>query len=367
MNIHGKNNYRVGTLGEHVQEFTALLPTGDQITATATQNPELFYAMIGSAGLLGIFTSITLQLKRVHSGDVRVRARAVTDLDAMLTGVDRAARGHEYAVGWLDATAGGRRAGRGQLHVADHLAAGDDPHPADTLRLAHQALPDRVGGIVPRTFLPRLMPPLVTPVGLALVNTLKYHSARLPHESEYRQSLVGFNFLLDFVPGWERAYGRHGLIQYQSFLPLEAAGAVYTELLERARAHRVPAYLAVVKRHRPDRFLMTHAVDGFSLALDFKVTRRHRARLEALVEAMNRCVVRGGGRFYFAKDSTLTADVTASYLGVGALRRFAALKRRCDPDHILQSDLYRRILRPLRDATAAADPPAVPPPASATM
>ena len=29
MNIHGKNNYRAGTIGEHVLAFEALLPTGE--------------------------------------------------------------------------------------------------------------------------------------------------------------------------------------------------------------------------------------------------------------------------------------------------------------------------------------------------
>ncbi|MEW5942043.1 MAG: FAD-dependent oxidoreductase, partial [Chloroflexota bacterium] len=30
-NIHGKNNFRMGTIGEHVTEFTAVLPTGAEV------------------------------------------------------------------------------------------------------------------------------------------------------------------------------------------------------------------------------------------------------------------------------------------------------------------------------------------------
>ena len=33
-NIHGKNNFRMGPIGEHVIEFTALLPSGTKITCT---------------------------------------------------------------------------------------------------------------------------------------------------------------------------------------------------------------------------------------------------------------------------------------------------------------------------------------------
>ena len=72
-NIHGKNNFRMGPIGEHVLEFTALLPTGAQVTCSPHRNGDLFYSMISGLGMLGIFTSITLQMKKVHSGLVEVR------------------------------------------------------------------------------------------------------------------------------------------------------------------------------------------------------------------------------------------------------------------------------------------------------
>jgi hypothetical protein len=55
-------------------------------------------------------------------------------------------------------------------------------------------------------------------------------------------------------------------------------------------------------------------------------------------------VLNAGGRFYFAKDSTLTREVVASYLGESALARFRKLKRKVDPHSLLQTDLYRRCL-----------------------
>ena len=42
---------------------------------------------------------------------------------------------------------------------------------------------------------------------------------------------AAFHFLLDYVPDWELAYGRGGLIQYQSFLPKETAQDAWSEML----------------------------------------------------------------------------------------------------------------------------------------
>ncbi len=99
----------------------------------------------------------------------------------------------------------------------------------------------------------------------------------------------------------------------------------------------------MTKRHRPDKFLLTHAVDGFSLALDFKVTDKNRASLSKMLQDFDRIVLNGGGRLYFAKNSETSAAVARAFLGEEAITVFKQLKKRCDPDHLLESDLFRRV------------------------
>src|SRR5207244_2705202 len=74
MNIHGKNNYRVGPIGDHLLEFELLLPSGEVLRCDREQNRELFFAAIGGFGMVGCFTSLTLQVKRAHSGFLSVEA-----------------------------------------------------------------------------------------------------------------------------------------------------------------------------------------------------------------------------------------------------------------------------------------------------
>lgn len=341
MNIHGKNNYRAGPIGEHVLEFTALLPTGAEVTCSPERNGDLFRAMIGGLGMLGVFTSITLRMKKVHSGLLRVRAWSVPDLASHLEAIAQNAPQHDYTVGWLDATAGGRSLGRGQIHTADYLSEGADPNPRHTCRLEYQTLPSTFFGLIPKNILHHFMKPFMNNPGVWLVNTARYLLAR--QSKSYDQSHVAFHFLLDYVPYWELAYGRHGLIQYQSFLPLGTAREAWDEMLRLAQHRSLPAYLGVTKRHRPDRFLLSHAVDGFSLALDFKVTASNRALLRRLLEDFDRIVLEAGGRFYFAKNSDTTRETAQRFLGEETVAQFRALKKRCDPHGLLESDLYRRI------------------------
>jgi FAD/FMN-containing dehydrogenase len=247
----------------------------------------------------------------------------------------------DYIVGWLDATAGGAALGRGQIHAARYLHEGEDPAAARTLLLKNQVLPSRILGVFPKSQLHWFMGPFMNNLGTSAVNAGKYVWS-LPRHT-FRQSHAAFHFLLDYVPGWELSYGRGGLIQYQSFIPKETAESALTEMLKLAHKRGLPPYLGVTKRHRPDRFLLTHAVDGFSAAFDFKVTPGNRHGLSGLLQELDRIVIAGGGRFYFAKNSETLPGTAERFLGARTIAEFKRLKRRCDPNGLLESNLYRRL------------------------
>ncbi len=340
MNIHGKNNFKMGTIGEHVLEFTALLPGGEEVTCSPKENGDLFYAMISGVGMLGVFTSVTMQMKRVFSGLLNVREWNVPDLAAQLDSLLTGAPENDYIVGWLDGTARGKSMGRGQMHAANYLAKGDDPEAEKTLQVDYQTLPDKFFGVVPKSKLHYLMSLGLNNLGVFGVNAAKYLVGR---PKEYRQPHAAFHFLLDYVPDWEKSYGRHGLIQYQSFLPKETALDAWTEMLKLSQKRGLPTYLGVTKRHRPDTFLFSHALDGFSLAFDFKITNRNRAALATMVQDFDKIVLDAGGRFYFAKNSETSPETARTFLGDKTLEKFHKLKKRCDPQNLLRSDLYARV------------------------
>jgi decaprenylphospho-beta-D-ribofuranose 2-oxidase len=340
-NIHGKNNFQAGPIGEHVIEFTAMTPTGALVTCSPKRNADLFYAMIGGLGMLGVFTSVTLQMKRIFSGLISVDAWSTPNLSRHLRDLRDNAPHYDYIVGWLDTTAKGSRLGRGQIHASRNLKEGEDPNAQETMKLSYQHLPDRLFGWMPKSLLHYFMRPFMNNLGVWGINMAKYVASLRKHT--FRQPHAAFHFLLDYVPDWERSFGRGGLIQYQSFLPKETAEDAWREMLQLSHRSSLPSYLGVTKRHRPDKFLLTHAVDGFSLAMDFKVTDRNRAKLGAMLQEFDRIVLDAGGRFYFAKNSEISAETARAFLGDETIAKFKKLKKRCDPNGLLESDLYRRV------------------------
>ncbi len=340
MNIHGKNNFKMGTIGEHILEFDAILPNGKEVTCSPKKNKDLFYSMISGMGMLGIFTSVTMQMKRVYSGLLHVKEWNVPNLESQIGALLRGAPENDYIVGWLDGVANGASLGRGQMHAANYLTKDEDADPDNTTRVAFQTLPDKFFGVVPKSKLHYLMGLGLNNLGVWGVNMAKYI---VGHDKSYQQPHAAFHFLLDYVPDWEKSYGKYGLIQYQSFLPKETALDAWREILTLSQKRKLPTYLGVTKRHRPDNFLISHALDGFSLALDFKITKNNRAKLSEMVQDFDKIVLEAGGRFYFAKNSETLVETARAFLGAETVEKFRKLKKRCDPENLLYSDLYERV------------------------
>ena len=347
MNIHGKNNFAVGTVGDAILDFDLVLPSGEIRTCSREENADLFHAAIGGLGMLGLFARVRLRTKRVHSGHLEVHAYANRDLADMMAYFEEHKASSDYLVGWVDCFAGGDALGRGQIHKAHYLPEGADPEPGKTLSLAHQDVKPNVFGVYPKSELWRPMRLFNNDLGFRLINFAKYHQSRYealggPHYWTHNE----FSFLLDYIPNWKWSYGRkpgHGLIQFQPFVPHETAHACFTDLLQRnQRAGHVP-YLGVFKRHRPDPFWLTHAVDGWSFAMDFKVTPKNRESLWRHCHELVERVLDAGGRFYFAKDLVLGPDVAERMYPADKLQGFLSLKRALDPEGILQTDLWRRV------------------------
>jgi FAD/FMN-containing dehydrogenase len=346
MNIHGKNNFALGSFGECVRSFELLTPRGELVRCTRESDPDLFHAAIGGFGMLGCMTRLEIETKRVHSGRLRVSAIVAKDLEHNLQILEDMRGEADYLVSWLDLHARGAGLGRGLMHRADQLGPGEDPEGLRFLDPALQDVPPNLFGVVPKGWLWPGMWCAVHAGQVGLVNWLKFQAGFAEaRKSPYLQTHGAFHFLLDYVPRWQWMTKPGGLIQFQPFVPAAAGARVLRTVIEKSQAAGHVPYLGVLKRHRPDPFLMTHAVDGYSLAMDFAVSKgeARRQRLWALCRQLAEIVLEAGGRFYYAKDAVLQASSFARVHGDAAVAEFRALKQKWDPDRLLQTDLSQRL------------------------
>ena len=346
MNIHGKNNYALGSFGEGIRSFELVTAGGQLVQCSRETESDLFHAAIGGFGMLGCMTKIEIQTKRVNSGRLRVSGIVARDLEHNLEILDDMCGEADYLVSWLDLHAKGKSLGRGLMHRADHMKPGEDPEGLRYFDPSLQEVPPNLFGVIPKAWLWPGMWCAIHMRQVALVNWLKFQAGfREEKHSPYLQTHGAFHFLLDYVPRWQWMTKPGGLIQFQPFLPKEEAARVLRVLIEMCHKSGHPPYLGVLKKHKPDPFLMTHAVDGFSLAMDIPVSknRRRRESLWNLCRQMVEVVLDAGGRFYYAKDAVLLESSFTRMHGEDAAQKFRELKEKWDPQRLLQTDLSRRM------------------------
>ena len=344
MNIHGKNNFAAGTVGKHIRWFEMLLADGTIMKASREENADVFHAAIGGLGMLGCFTKLAIGMKKVGSGLVRVEPLAVRDFAHVVDMLLELEGKSDYLVGWHDAFGTGKSLGRGLVHRASHLAASEDAAPQESCRVDRQELPANFFFVIPKSWLWLGLWFFLNDPGMRLVNFAKYRSG-LSHAKRgaYLQPHAAYHFLLDYVPNWKFAYKPGGLVQYQVFIPKAHAARVFGRLVTTARADGFTPYLLVTKRHHPDPFLLTHAVDGFSMAMDFRIAPRRFENFKRIARALDEIVCDAGGRFYFAKDSVMTPATLERSYPKENVAAFRALKARLDPESLFETDLWRRV------------------------
>jgi decaprenylphospho-beta-D-ribofuranose 2-oxidase len=326
--IHGKNHHRDGSFGDQVVELDLVTPDGHLHTVGPDADAALFWATVGGMGLTGVITRVTFRALPVESAYVTVRTERVASLDALI----RTMREHDeefcYSVAWIDTLARGRALGRSVLTRGDHAAA-------SALTGAAARDPWRPPAD------PRLSVPLTPPVGLVnrlgvrAFNELWFRKA--PRDRVDLQPIPSFFHPLDLVEGWNRLYGRHGLVQYQLLVPDDAEAAL-TDALRLLSEAGQPSFLAVLKRFGAgNQGLLSFPGPGWTLALDLPVG----TALAPLFRTLDELVVEAGGRLYLAKDSRLSPETFDRMYD--RADEFRKLRRELDPDGVLQSDLARRL------------------------
>ena len=326
--VHGKNHHRAGTISNFVLDFRLQTPQGDVITCSPRENPDVFWATVGGAGLTGLLLSARIRLQRVETAYVLVDFLKASHFEDAIDAMAESDHLYEFSVAWIDCLAKGKDLGRSVLMRANPAKAGDlPPDSGDPLRLRR-----RSEHPVPFNF----------PAGLlnrftvGAFNALFYGVHRTV--SGRLSDIDTFFYPLDSIRDWNRMYGRRGFVQYQLVFPLETGRTGLAQVLERVSESGRGSFLGVLKRFgSANAGLLSFPFPGYTLALDLPVNDG----LVPFLAGLDALVLRHGGRLYLAKDAVTTPRSFAAMYP--RLDEFRAIKARLDPKNTLSSSQARRV------------------------
>lgn len=321
--VHGKNHHIDGSISRHITGFELLLPTGERVQCSREQHRDIFEATIGGMGLTGLITRASLKMRKIPGPWLRVRHKPARDLEAVF-GLLAEENEEPYSVAWIDCLAKDKSLGRSVLMLGDHIEA---PRPAVNLKCK------------PLISVPFDMPScLLSSPTLKLFNEVFYRR-QASRTRFFISDPDAFFYPLDSVGKWNRMYGRKGFIQYQCVLPEASAFTCIQKLLEHISKAGAASFLAVLKKMGgASEGMLAFPTLGYTLALDIPYRGE---TTKQLVQALDKEVLKGNGRINLCKDALLAPDAFRAMYP--RLQEWQEVKRKIDPNGLLQSELSRRL------------------------
>jgi decaprenylphospho-beta-D-ribofuranose 2-oxidase len=328
--IHSKNHWREGGFGDWLVGMRIMNADGEIVSCSPHESADLFYATVGGLGLTGIIVELDMRLVPIGGTNVRNTAIPFDGVSQLFERLDRALPSGSHCVAWMDLL--NYRSPKGVIIASNYC--------------------DAAGGEMnrPGPHIPDLAPWYRTqdkPVDLLAMafNTLSNRAFNVAFARRHRVqperilSLRPFLFPWDAIPRWNRLYGRKGFVEYQCCVPSRTAAEAFGRILEHvlARRHACPVYFAAVKKMRQGVGMLSFPLDGYSLLLDFPVSRD----VWSLLDELDSMVMHAGGRVFLAKDGRLSAAMFARMYS--QLEQWKVVRRSIDPRGRFQSDMARRL------------------------
>lgn len=283
--VHGKNHHIAGCFSETVINFTLMLPNGDTVNCSKNENTELFQATCGGMGLTGVIVDAKIQLKKINSKFIQQTTIKNKNLQETFAAFED---NHDatYSVAWIDCLAKGEHLGKSLLMVGDFCDDG---------RLVYKPK-DKLS-------IPFYFPAFcLNALSVKAFNFLYYAKVR-KKTSHQKVDLDSFFYPLDAIHQWNRIYGKPGFVQYQFILPKAVSYEGLERILNTIAQSGKGSFLAVLKLYGAQNAnYLSFPIEGYSLALDFKVE----PALFALLDKLDDIVHEYQGRIYLAKDARLS-------------------------------------------------------------
>jgi decaprenylphospho-beta-D-ribofuranose 2-oxidase len=345
-NVNGKEAWRNGSFAQQVVRLKLLLANGEVLTIDRSH--ELFNAVVGGIGLLGVIVEATLQLQPIPSPFVEIDRIPASDVDALLEMMTRVELTYDAAVVWVDAYACGRKTGRSVIHTARWLERNDTESQRREILMAgyerldrHRqfglALHEKLGPFL------SLMLHAQRPM-MNLFNRLYYAGGRLlalTGRSSNTELFLRFAFEASFtVPPAHLVCGPRGYTVQLTF-PRSTAREAIIELIGICQSSPCPPVTTILRAHKPDDCLISFSEDGYSLNFEFHPKKRSESTSREAVDRLVDATVRRGGKIHLAKDQVLRPE--QFYRVYPRYKDLLAIKRKFDPEGLFTSDLARRV------------------------
>ena len=293
--VHGKNHHKDGSFGNYIEWLDIITSDGEIVRCSRKINSEVFNWTIGGMGLTGIILRVAFYLHPVTTSWIKQKTIPAKNIDHAIE-IFEENLDSTYSVAWIDCLSKGNKLGRSLVMLGEHANISDLNYDMKSDPLI---IKSKTKILIPFNFPSFILNSLT----VKIFNSIYYALGK--KKKNYK--LVDYDtyfYPLDCLLDWNKIYGSKGLAQFQCVLPLKNAKLGIREMLDALSFSKSNSFLTVLKRFGKQESCLSFPMEGYTLALDFPITKKN----IDLMKKLDEITLKYKGRFYLAKDSRMNRD-----------------------------------------------------------
>lgn len=336
--VNGKDSWKNGHFGENVISFKMITADGKINQYTREASPEIFNAVIGGMGLIGILTEVTLKLLPISSVMIRTETKKVSGIRELVDTMSSLDPNHcDFAYCWTDPNAPFKKSGRG---ICETASFSKQKKSISTEDYSKQFIEKkRIGPLNPETFW-SLFRKIDFPFFYKYSGYLKYHLPKKDNNkhvffTEYQYPM------LKYFPKWNLKYYPLGFREIQLLFPSDIFSECYGEILSYSRSMNFIPYVCAVRKHKKQSPYLSFSADGFSMTLNYGLSDHPENKRREFERELIRKTVNLGGKIYLGKFPFIPKEeLLRMYTEIN---KFKSVKKSLDPTDMFWSDAAEHI------------------------
>jgi decaprenylphospho-beta-D-ribofuranose 2-oxidase len=332
---YSRSSPKYGKEGRHIARFQFLTVDGKCLECSPTENQELFSAVVGGFGYLGVVTEITYDLLPIgNRTQVETIVNKYTSFESLVDGLKQHLHELEdwdaiYALAFFSGNGEKGFVSRSRYSSEKHLKRLFLYRRSSWLRILFEWL-----------------------MRVEWINTFILHVGFqfLVRDNEtYLDELEGYTFFMEGNRRSKEIASRFGIqlpvIQQTFIIPESQLLAFLHTLAAMLRKKQLTPSLFDIVPIPADEILMSasRGINGFAVSVAFEdLNRRTILELHRQLQAASTACAKLGGRVHLVKNVYATPEqLHAMY--ADAIERFLHLKEQLDPEGILHNSFFERV------------------------
>ena len=336
-NVHGKDTWKEGNFGQNIISFTMLLADNSIISVDLEKNNELFNAVIGGLGFMGIVLDISLKLKRIKSYMLELQTHQCHNLDELFEYFYSLEKNNlDFSYGLIDPFQTGNSLGRAICESASYQEIENCSKKDFEEFLTPKS---KIAMLEPETFwkLFRFFWGYKTS---KVLNSFQYNRAK----GSKRKFIPfpKFQYPISAFPKFNLMYAPSGFMEFHTVFPKNEVKTAFIELLEKSTHYKRQPWVCGVKRHKKDPSYLSFSEDGLAITINFPLNNFPKYEREKYCDELISIITKHTGKIYISKHAYLPKKIFEEMYP--DYTKILDLKNKYDPEIIFSSIATERLL-----------------------